>query len=196
MKKILFVLLGFCSFSAFAQQYPDFTVAKAEILDKDTVATINLREVVIFHKDFASDDERRAFERLKRNTLKVYPYVEIAVGIYKEMQEDTDDLKRRKKKKLVKQREEELREKFEADIRKLTKSQGNILIKLINRETGNNCYQIIKDMKGPLTAFAWNIAGKMYDQDLKEDYKPEENPDLELIVRMIKDEQLPVNSFK
>lgn len=166
--------------------------AAINLQGKDTVPMVTLDEVRVFSRQFSSHEDRLAFERLKNNTYKVYPYVHTAVQIYHEMQNDLSGMERRReKKRYINAREAELREKFEKEIRNLTKSQGQVLIKLINRETGNNCYTIVKDMKGPVVAFFWNIAGKMYDHNLKEEYKPDENKDLEFIVRMIKNEPLP-----
>lgn len=170
----------------------ELNLAAIEIQGGDTIPSVTLDEVRVFSKQFATKEERHAFERLKNNTYKVYPYVQTAVQIYNEMQTDLADIdKKRQQKKYIKEKEKEMREKFEKEIRNLTKTQGHILIKLINRETGNNCYTIVKDMKGSVVAFFWNIAGKVYDHNLKEEYKPEENKDLEFIVRMIKKEPLP-----
>jgi len=168
----------------------EVNIAKLEINGEDTVPTFNMKEVVIFTKrDFKDNKDRYDFERLKRNTLKVYPYVEMALELYNEMTANVDELdKRRKKKRYIKGREKEIREEFEQEIRHMTKSQGEILIKLINKETGNSCYDIVKQLKNPVTAFFWNLAGKMFGHNLKEEYIPEENPDLEFIVRMIKNQ--------
>ena len=189
MKTFLFLFTVLTlHFNSFSQ---DLNLAAIEVQDGDTVPTVTIDEVRIFSKQFATKEERYAFERLKNNTYKVYPYVQTAVQIYNEMQNDLAGIdKKRQQKKYINAREEELREKFEKEIRNLTKTQGHILIKLINRETGNNCYTIVKDMKGPVVAFFWNIAGKVYDHNLKEEYKPEENKDLEFIVRMMKNEPL------
>lgn len=187
--RIVFFFCTLIPFFSFAQEH---NLAALDVRGKDTVPTVTLGEVRVFSRQFSSHEDRLAFERLKKNTYKVYPYVQTAVQIYYEMQNDLAEMdKKREKKRYINAREAELREKFEKEIRNLTKSQGQVLIKLINRETGNNCYAIVKDMKGPVVAFFWNIAGKMYDHNLKEEYKPEENKDLEFIVRMIKNEPLP-----
>jgi len=170
----------------------DITAANPD----DSIRTYHLRQVEILSRKFSSREERIAFERLKYNTLKVYPYAELAGWIYEEMKEDVAGKGRRAKRKYVNEKEKELREKFEKDIRNLSVNQGHILIKLINRNTGNNCYNIIREMKGGVTAFFWNIGGKFYDHHLKEDYNPEENADLELILRMIDNGQLQVKSIQ
>lgn len=190
MKPFLLSLILLASFGLFAQKQKPFITASDSSID---MPTYDLKEVVVFtKKEFSSYEDRLAFERLKRNTQKVYPYVVMAKEIYEQMNEDMDSLKRRRKKKrMVKDREKELRAQFEEEIRHLTKSQGKILILLINRETGNSCYDIVKELRSPFIAFFWNMAGKFYGHDLKAEYIPEENEDLEFIVKMIKNEDLP-----
>lgn len=183
-----FAFLLFASLLSFSQ---DVNLAQIDIVGGDTIPLVTLDEVSVFSKSFKTAEERSAFDKLKKNTYKVYPYVETAVQIYNEMQSDLSQIdKRRQQKRYINEREAELREKFEKEIRDLNHSQGQVLIKLINRETGNNCYEIIKDMKGSVVAFFWNLAGKRYDYNFKEAYKPEENKDLEFIVEMMKSEAL------
>lgn len=167
----------------------DFSAANAD----DSMRTFNLRQVEILSKKFNSREERIAFERLKYNTLKVYPYAQMAVEMYEELKSEVSERSKRKEKKsYINDKENELRERFEKEIREMTRTQGSILIKLINRDTGNSCYEIVKEMKGRMTAFFWNMGGRFYGHNLKEEYNREENPDLELILRMIDNGQLPV----
>lgn len=190
MKSLTFFLTAFLTgFCAFSQ---DLSIAAAN----DSMRTLTLNEIEILSKKFSSKEERIAFEKLKYNTLKVYPYAEIAVSIYAEMKENISGKKRRDKKNYVREVEKKLRDKFEKDIRALSRTQGNILIKLINRNTGNSCYEIVKELKNGLTAFFWNVGGKLYDHELKAKYNPEENADLELILKMIDNGQLQVKSLQ
>ncbi|GIV32889.1 MAG: hypothetical protein KatS3mg031_0424 [Chitinophagales bacterium] len=194
MKKIgVYILFSWAPLFLQAQ-----AVAIAEVVGKDTMPSFTLKEVeVVTKKHFNSQEEWVAFEKLKRNTVKVYPYVKIAVAIYNDMKQELEDIdRRRKQKKYISQKEKQLRERFEEDIRHFSRAQGEILIKLINRETGNSCFEIIREMKGPFNAMIWNISGKMYKLNLKEEYRPEENPDLELIVRMIERKELPVKTIQ
>jgi hypothetical protein len=110
----------------------------------------------------------------------------MAGALHQQINGDLEDLdKKRKKNKYLKVKEDELKEQFENKLKNLTVNQGKVLIKLINRETGNNCYQLIKDLKSPAAAFFWNMWAKKYDYNLKEPYVAEENQDLEMIVRLI-----------
>ena len=93
--------------------------------------------------------------------------------------------KRRDQKKFLKEKEKELDAQFEDKLKDLTTTQGTILVKLIARETGQNCYALIKEFKNPFSAFFWQSAGKLYGYDLKLAYDPQQDHDIELIVRSI-----------
>jgi hypothetical protein len=97
----------------------------------------------------------------------------------------------RKKRKYIKEREKLVREKFEEDIRNFTKSQGHLFVDLINRETGGNCYKVIKEVKSGFVAFNWQRIGLLFGYNLKESYDSSdpENADIELILSMIKNEK-------
>jgi hypothetical protein len=184
MKRLFFIttLLTAIALSATAQRDVEL---KQEVIGNDTflIASTLKRVDIISKKRFANSKEESDFNRLRRNVTIVYPYVKMAGAIYTQIHDDLETIgKKRKQNKYLKQKEDELRERFEAKLKDLTVTQGAILVKLINRETGNNCYELIKDLKSPAAAFFWNIWAKKYDYNLKEAYIPEDNPDLELIV--------------
>lgn len=186
----MFILLGLVTFTyaAFAQQ----EYSEAFVNDQgDTVYTASIDRVTIVDKrEFASDKERSDFNKLKRNVSVVYPYALIAGELYREMNDTLNSFDRKRQaKRYKKDREKALKEEFTDQLKDLTVTQGKILVKLINRETGNNCYELIKDVKNPFAAWTWQIVAKHWDYDLKEPYVPEDNPDLELILTMIKSEQ-------
>ena len=73
--------------------------------------------------------------------------------------------------------------RFESELKDLTISEGKMLFKLINRETGNNCYRIIKDIKGPFMAWFYQTVAKHWSYDLKENYDPKKERMIELIIK-------------
>ena len=81
--------------------------------------------------------------------------------------------------------EKEMRGKFEKELRDLTIGQGKVLVKLINRETANNCYGIIKEVKGGFSAWTWQLVAKHYDYNLKEAYDPNKERILELAIKSL-----------
>lgn len=190
--KPLTILISFVfSLSAIAQ-IDSFHFAEQIILDGDTLLLQNIPEVTVMDKGrFMSSDEQRQYYKLRRNLLKVYPYAMYAVDLYNEIQNETGDLRWVKKRRYVKNREKDVREKFEEDVRNFTKSQGHLFVKLINRETGGNCYDVIKEVKSGFTAFNWQRIGLLFGYDLKEEYNinAEENQDIELIISMIENNQ-------
>jgi hypothetical protein len=186
MKKLLlFTLIALFAKASIAQKNVEL---KEVIEGNDTMLIAStLKPVdVISKKRFNSWKEEAEFIKLRRYVTAVYPYAKMAGALHQQINGDLENLdKKRKKNKYLKVKEDELKEQFEDKLKNLTVNQGKVLIKLINRETGNNCYQLIKDLKSPTAAFFWNMWAKKYDYNLKEPYIAEENQDLEMIVRLI-----------
>lgn len=181
---IILALVTFCNVS-FAQKNVEL---KEVIEGTDTLLIAStLKPVdVISKKRFNSWAEEAEFIKLRRYVTAVYPYAKMAGAIHTQINGDLETIdKKRKQNKYLNQKEAELKAEFEEKLKNLTVNQGRVLIKLINRETGNNCYQLIKDLKSPTAAFFWNMWAKKYDYNLKEPYIAEENADLEMIVRLL-----------
>lgn len=165
----------------------------AKVIDGDTIPQVNLRAVYVLPPlKFKNARERRRYYRLVYHVKKVYPYSQV---VKRKMQEINDDLgeieNRSRERKYLKSAEEELRAEFEGELRKLTFKQGRILIKLINRETGETTYEIVKELKGGLTAFFWQSVAVMFHSSLKYEYDPtEEDRMIEDIVIRIEAGQL------
>lgn len=190
MKKQI-VLLGILltSLFSFAQKNVEL---KEEVEGNDTLLIAStLKPVdVISKRKFNSWEEEAAFIKLRRHVTTVYPYAKMAGAIYQQINGDLNKMdKKRKQNKYLKVKEEELKAQFEEKLKNLSVNQGRVLIKLINRETGNNCYELIKDLKSPTAAFFWNIWAKKYDYNLKEPYIAEENKDLEMIVKILETQE-------
>lgn len=180
-------------FSVLSVQAQDKGFMNAHVNEKgDTVFEASIDAVTIIDKrHFESNLDKSNFNKLKRNVYAVYPYAQMAGEIYLQMHADMDELdKRRKRKKYKKATQKDLEAEFEDKLRDLTVTQGRILVQLINRETGNNCYQLIKELKSPIAAWTWQLVAKRWDYDLKAAYVPADNPDLELILQMIEAEEL------
>jgi hypothetical protein len=149
----------------------------------DTSMPVLLKEIdVVRFKN--KEDEMEYWKTLSR-VRKVMPYVKIAKQLYAEMTAKEEGSKKREFKKYRKDVEKEMRSKFEAELKNLSVNQGKVLVKLINRETGNNCYSIIKGVKGGFSAFVWQIVAKRYDYDLKEQYDPEKEKMIELVIKQL-----------
>lgn len=168
-----------------AQMFSTKTVGDTAIAgSSDTIDTMQvyyLKEVDIVN--FKSADEWREYYQTKSRIKKVMPYVKIAKQLYVELQEKEGKSKRKEYRHYRKDVEKEMRGKFESELKNLSISQGKMLVKLINRETGNNCYTIIKDVKGGFNAFVWQIVAKRYDYNLKETYDPQREKMIELVIK-------------
>lgn len=147
-------------------------IVRAIVVDGDTLPLISLPEVKVFPPmEFSSRREARNYDKLVRDVKKVYPYARLA-GIKLEEYNRQMALipKEKDRKKLMKKAEDDLRAQFEEDLKKLTFSQGRILIKLIDRETGNPSYDLLKDLRGSISAVFWQSLGRIFGYNLKTEY--------------------------
>ena len=114
--------------------------------------------------------------RLRNAVYVTYPYAKIAGGTINDINANLVNVTNKKERKTyIKSREKDLRKEFSDPLSNLSVYQGKILMKLINRQTGNNCYEIIKEYKGGVNArfyqtVAWFIGG-----NLKQDWNLTEN---------------------
>jgi hypothetical protein len=132
---------------------------------------------------FKSQADLDKFRLLRYNVLKVLPYARFAAQRYSQLQRDlalTGD--KHKQKELINTCETQIKDVFNKQIKDLTISQGEVLIKLIDRETGNTSYAMVKELKGGFKAFVLQSAARLFGHDLKETYDPEEQKDIEAIL--------------
>lgn len=153
----------------------------ADTANIDTLPSVYFSDVPIIA--FKTKEDWMQYYKYKSRIIKVTPYVKIARQLYDELQEEKETSKKRAYKRYRKDLEKEMRTKFESELKNLTVGQGEMLFKLINRETGNNAYNIIKDVKGGGAAWFYQLVGKRWGYDLKEKYNPEEEKMIELIIR-------------
>ncbi len=113
-------------------------------------------------------------DRLMRHVQKVYPYARITAQLLEEYGHDLADIDNRSDRELyLKLAEAELRAEFEEEIKELTVSQGRILVKLIDRETGQTSYDLVRQLRGSFQAWMWQGIAKLFGNDLKGEYDPE-----------------------
>ena len=107
------------------------------------------------------------------NVKRAYPYAQIAGVRLKELDDHLLTLDSEKERReYINQAEKEIMQEFENEVRKLTVTQGIILVKLIDRETGRTSYQVIKELKGGITAFFWQGIARIFGNNLKTVYDP------------------------
>jgi hypothetical protein len=154
----------------------------------DTLAVITLPEFVKFAPPIHKNRfQEMRYNRLVRNVKVAYPYAKLAGIRLIEYETELAGLKtEREKADLMRRAEDQIREEFEDDLKKLTFSQGWILLKLIDRETGNTSYDLVSEFRGKFRAFFWQAFARIFGFDLKVRYDPlDADKDIEQIVRMI-----------
>lgn len=144
------------------------------ILDGDTLFLSSIDEVYIFpQKKFRSRWQLRRYRRLIRNVKKAYPYAKMAKQKYDEITVHFETLNSEKAKKAyIKQVEKEIKDEFEDELKKLTITQGRILIKLIDREIGETSYALLKELRGSFSAFFWQAVARLFGTNLKNEFDP------------------------
>jgi hypothetical protein len=144
---------------------------------------IELKEVELLPKlKFKDNFERRRYLILRRKTLKVYPYANLAAERLQTLNERLKKLKRNSDKKAYSKKiQKYIEEEFSAELKKLTRTEGQILVKLINRQTGTTTFELIKNLRNGWRAFWYNTTASMFDISLKVEYNPIENEEDYLI---------------
>lgn len=150
--------------------------------DGDTIILADFGELSITSDMYPTRKEQYHYYRVKRRAIKVYPYALEAIRVFRQVQEETADMKRRKRKKHNKRLQKELKKKFDAPLRKLSRYEGFVLICMIERELDQPLYDIVREARGWWTASYWNNIGKVYGFKLKEGYDPNRDPIMERIL--------------
>ena len=180
MKYIFYsVLFFFLSFVSNAQDYEMIDsvrirgqIFSAMVQDGDTLILARLDDVSLTSlRDFNSRDEYLRYLKYKRYAAVVYPYAKDAIGILKKVEERTQDMKRSKRKKYIKHTYKQLENNFKKQLKKLSKTQGKILVKMIEKEMDDSFYNIIREKRGRFTAAYWHQFGKLFNYNLKEGYR-------------------------
>ena len=142
--------------------------------DGVTLPEVDIKEVTVYaHPQFPKKSDFRKYERLVYNLKKVYPYALIVRARLSKVNEELSNIKSDKERKdYLKKVEKDFFANYEGDIRDMTITQGRLLIKLIDRETQNTSYVLIKDYRGKLAAAFWQGIARIFGSNLKEEYDP------------------------
>lgn len=183
MKNIIHILLLF-PLLLFAQ-----IEEQPQIVEKDTtgydyyfvegdsipVSSIDLDEVLLLHKlKFDGKQDRRRYLILRRKTIKVFPYAKLAAERLDSLNSRLDKLeKKRDKKRYAKKIQKYIEGEFSDELKKLTRTEGQILIKLIHRQTGKTTFDLIKELRNGWRAFWFNNTASLFNISLKREFDPE-----------------------
>ena len=177
---LLTILLMFSAFG-FAQIDPpeDFEGERLYQFETDSLpqAGIRLQEVVLFQPlKFRSMKELREYVILRNRTLRVYPYAKLASDRLDTLSMRLESIKSKRKKKVyIKRIEKFIYDEFEWELKKLSRSQGRILIKLVHRQTGETTHTLVKELRNGWRAFVYQTTASLFKLSLKDTYDPENN---------------------
>lgn len=181
MKRIITVaLFGLLMYNTSAQVKEEPLDADAEkmiIIEGDSIfqSSIPLDEVFIFGKlTFSSYDEKLRYYILRRKTIKVYPYAKLASERLVELNDSLAHINRnRKRKKYTRHVQKYIEDEFSEELKKLTRTEGQILVKLIYRQTGKTSFNLVKELRSGWRAFWYSTTAKVFKISIKEEYHPE-----------------------
>jgi len=178
MKKSLFILLFFplLLLAQVEEIEQDSTRIEYITIDGDSIPhlAIDLNEVMLLHKlNFDSKEDQKRYYILRRKTIKVYPYATLAAVRLDSLNERLKRLDtKREKKRYAKKVQKYIEEEFSAEVKKMTRTEGQILIKLIHRQTGQTTFELIKTLRNGWRAFWFNNTASLFDLSLKRKFDP------------------------
>lgn len=180
MKKFI-ILISIICFVNFvdAQSYEKKnTVQKPKMMiveqDSIIVSEIELDEVIVFQPlKFDTKQELRSYLILKRKTRKVWPYAVLAANHLKKLNQRLEQIESKsKKRRYTKMVQEYIEGEFTEKLKKLTKTEGQILVKLMYRQTGITTFDLVKELKSGWRAFWYNTTASLFNISLKEKFRP------------------------
>ncbi len=158
-------------------------IVTAIITETDTFIIADLEPISISSpRSFKDHKEYRRYLLYRRYAVIVYPYAKDAIRIFRETQYVTQTMSKRKRKKHIKRLQKELKKEFKDPMKNLTRTQGKILIKMIEKELDTPFYTLLKDLRGGFTATYYNEFGKFYGYQLKDGYTPGKDPILDAVL--------------
>jgi hypothetical protein len=213
MVKVVYIVLGFFFPLSALAQYEEQAAAPAEpiqyvILDTlitdyyfsvwytengDTVVKATHSPIDISART-SNRLQKTRYDKLQKKVIKTYPYAKAAGDVMRTYEalctHITDESQR---KALLDKAEKQMMNQFEKDLRNMTVSEGVILVKLIDRQTGDTGYELLQQLKGKFSAFMWQSIARIFGQNLKDDYDAGgEDVWIENIVALIEDGTIPV----
>ena len=190
MKKTLFIILmtAVILLPLTAKSQTDATrkVRFGIIVDGDTIPYYRLNEVkVVESASLLTEKEIRKNQKLIRNVKKMLPYAKIGKQRLDELELRIADMPKRERKEAIKQAEKDLLADFSDELKACTISQGMVLLKLIDRETGRTSYVLVDELRGKIRAGFYQTFARLFGYNLKSQYDPRNNKEDNLIERIV-----------
>ena len=182
---ITLLMLCKVSFSQNFEKSDSSMILRKVVMDGDTFYLYSFNQFIL--KEFNSKKDRDSYIKLVRNVKKVMPYAKLAAFRLQMMDDNLNQLPtKRSKKKYIKSTEDAIKDEFIGQLKKLTISQGKLLIKLIHRETGNTTYEILKQYRGSASTMFYGIWARMYNANIDTKYDPIKDYQIEYIIKNAK----------
>ncbi|HLT51041.1 MAG TPA: DUF4294 domain-containing protein [Arenibacter sp.] len=180
-KKILVFLIGLMGFfgsSQIPEEPMDSITQQYIIMEGDSVlqSSIALSEVYVFGRlKFDSYRDKLNYYILRRKTIKVYPYAKLAAERLVELNDSLDHIKKNShKRRFTRKVQKFIEDEFSEELKKLTRTEGQILVKLIYRQTGTTAFDLVKELRSGWRAFWYNTTAKMFSISIKEEFHPDQ----------------------
>ncbi len=204
MREKLYIIFLFISSIISSQNIVNDSISDYIVISGDTIVkgSIGLKEVLLLPKrPFKNSDEIRKYLILKRKTLKVYPYSIMASDRLNTLNERLLEIKsKRQKKKYTKMVQKFLENELTSELSRLTQSEGQILIKLIHRQTGITTYDLVRNLRNGIRAFLYNTTAKFFNMNLKTEFTPKADVSdyyiEDILQRAIRDNKIKYNKPK
>lgn len=190
MRKIVFsfVLLLLVSVALKSQEKQDTYIDMAVIYHGDTIAIMNLKPVYIYAPmKFKNNKQRQEYSKLVRDVRIAYPYAKMITAAIVETYEYMQSLPNDKERdKYMNDVQKYMMEEYKPKMKKMTKNQGKVLVKLIDRQCNTSSYNIVKALVGSFKAGVYNAFAGLFGNSLKTEYDPEgRDAEIEAIVTQL-----------
>lgn len=173
----VFLLTAFITWGQVEEQPLDSLEERYIMIEGDSIfqTSIPLDGVYVFSKlKFDNYKEKLRYYILRRKTIKVYPYAKLAADRLVELNDSLSKIKRKsKRKKYTKKVQKYIEGEFSEELKKLTRTEGQILVKLIYRQTGKTAFSLVKELRSGWRAFWYNTTAKMFKISIKEEFHPD-----------------------
>jgi len=176
-----------------AQQTTGQTPIKTVVINGDTMQSYQAKPILILPSPvFQNNDDLKKFKKLVRNLKVVYPYAKMGKYIFQDIEHAIDTIPNNRTRSIyIKQREKELMSRYQDELNALSVTQGQLLMKLMDREVNKTTYEIIKEVRGTMQAFMWQQLARLFGSNLKTGYDANgEDKMIEKILILIDNGQL------
>jgi len=190
---VFFLVVFIVPSKIFAQQNADQNPIKTVIINGDTMQSYQAKPILILPTPvFPNNDDLKKFRKLVRNLKVVYPYAKLAKTIFQDAERTIDTMPNKRLRNIyIKQREKELMSQYKDELEHLSVTQGQLLMKLMNREVNKTTYEIVQQLRGSMQAFMWQQLARLFGSNLKVGYDPNgEDKMIERILILIENGQL------